>query len=230
MQRMLDTITAEVAYTAPMTGRAALAPRVMAAMARVPRHAFVDPDQRDQAYANHPLPIGHGQTISQPYMVALMTDLLDPRPHQRVLEVGCGSGYQAAILAQLVARVVSLEIIPALAASARARLARLGYRNIAVECADGSRGWPPEAPYHGILVAAAAPEIPPALIEQLAPGGHLIIPLGAPWHGQQLIDLHKDHHGDLTQRALLAVSFVPLTGASPPPSSPGGGDGQAHDP
>lgn len=211
MQQMIDDIEAEVEYTAKSIGRQRLSDRVLDAMRNVPRHAFVANDQQEEAYANRPLPIGYGQTISQPYMVALMTDLLDPRPHHRILEIGCGSGYQAAVLALLVTQVISLEIIAPLADSARLRLARLGYPNVAVIEADGHLGWEPQAPYDGIIVTAAPEEVPQPLIEQLAPNGHLIIPVGARAMPQQLLDIHRADDGSVITRTLLPVSFVPLT-------------------
>ncbi|MEH6625395.1 MAG: protein-L-isoaspartate(D-aspartate) O-methyltransferase [Motiliproteus sp.] len=214
MQQMIDDIEAEVDYTAEMIGRQRLSKRVIEAMRQVPRHAFVDSSQQEQAYENRPLPIGHGQTISQPYMVAVMTDLLETQPHHQVLEIGCGSGYQAAILSQLVEQVISLEIIPSLAKSARERLTRLGYNNVQVIEADGHAGWDSQAPYDGIIVTAAPEQIPPLLIDQLVAGGHLIIPVGRHFMGQQLLDIHKTEDGSVTSKTLLAVSFVPLTGGT----------------
>jgi len=209
-EEMLQTIIAEVHATRAMTGRAELAPAVIAALRRVPREEFVPADLLGQAFANHPLPIGSGQTISQPFMVAIMTDLLDPQPQQRILEVGTGSGYQAAVLAELVGEVCSLEVIPALAAAAAARLERLGYRNIAVRTGDGYRGWPERAPFDGIVVTAAAPAIPPALVAQLKPEGRLVIPVGEPFDRQVLQLLVKDAGGQVQVRSLFGVAFVPL--------------------
>ena len=214
MQQMIDDIEVEVVYTAKMIGRHSLSERVMEAMRQVPRHVFVDPSQLDEAYDNCPLPIGYGQTISQPYMVAVMTDLLEPRPHHRILEIGCGSGYQAAVLSLLVKQVISLEIIAPLADSARRLLARLGYHNVEVIEADGHFGWESQAPYDGIIVTAAPEEIPPPLIDQLIPGGHLIIPVGALYMAQQLLDIHKAADGSVITKELLPVSFVPLTGGT----------------
>ncbi|NTV96393.1 MAG: protein-L-isoaspartate(D-aspartate) O-methyltransferase [Thiobacillus sp.] len=212
MQALLDEIDADVLDTRLWTGRTALDPRVLDALRRVPRHAFVPEHLRSSAYENHPLPIGHGQTISQPYIVALMTDLLRPRPDDIVLEVGTGSGYQAAVLAGLVRRVYSLEIVAELAVQARERLRRLGYGNVEVAVGDGHRGWPEHAPYDAIVVTAATPRIPPALIEQLKPGGRLVVPVGPPRFDQELRLLSKDVAGQIEDKGVLPVVFVPLTG------------------
>ncbi len=210
--RMLRDIETEVHYTRTLIGRDAFDPRVMAAMAEVPRHLFVPEGERDQAYANGPLPIGWGQTISQPYIVALMTDLLACGPGDQVLEIGTGSGYQAAVLSRLVRQVYSLEIIPHLAKAAAERLARLGYDNVSVRQGDGHRGWPEQAPFDGILVTAAARAIPPALVGQIRPGARLIIPVGQPYAHQELLLLDKDPDGALSLTKVLGVAFVPLTG------------------
>ncbi len=212
MAQMLSDIDAEIHYTRTLIGRDAFAPRVMAAMAEVPRHLFVPEGDRDQAYANGPLPIGWGQTISQPYIVALMTDLLACGPGDRVLEIGTGSGYQAAVLSRLVGQVYSLEIIPQLATAAAARLARLGYANVRVRQGDGHHGWPEQAPFDGILVTAAARAIPPALVAQLRPGARLVIPVGRPYAHQDLLLLEKGPDGALSLTEVLGVAFVPLTG------------------
>jgi protein-L-isoaspartate(D-aspartate) O-methyltransferase len=214
MQVLLDEIRAEVSETRQYTGRAALAPRVLEAFAEVPRHAFLPDALRAAAYINRPLPIGHGQTISQPYIVALMTDLLDPEAEDTVLEVGTGSGYQAAVLAKLVKRVYSLEIVAALAEQASERLRRLGYGNVEVRHGDGHAGWPEHAPFDAIIVTAAAAEIPPALIDQLKPGGRFLIPVGGRYSGQDLLLIEKDQHGRLSRKSILPVIFVPLTGAA----------------
>ena len=214
MQVLLDEIRAEVSETWQYTGRAALAPRVLDAFAEVPRHAFLPDTLRAAAYINRPLPIGHGQTISQPYIVALMTDLLDPEPDDIVLEIGTGSGYQAAVLAKLVKQVYSLEIVAALAEQASERLRRLGYGNIEVRQGDGHAGWPEHAPFDAIIVTAAAPDIPPVLIEQLKPGGRLLIPVGSRYSGQDLLLIEKDRHGRVSRKSVLPVIFVPLTGAA----------------
>ena len=211
---MLRDIEREVAYTRHEIGRDAFAPRVMAAMAAVPREQFVPESGRHLAFANGPLAIGHGQTISQPYIVALMTDLLAPRPQDTILEVGTGSGYQAAVLAQLARQVYSVEIIAALATAAGQRLARLGYANVSVRQADGFHGWPEHAPYEGIVVIAAAPQVPPPLVEQLKPGARLVIPVGMPGGVQELKVVEKDADGSITGRNILLVAFVPLTRAA----------------
>lgn len=189
-----------------------LDPRVLEAMAAVPREEFVPPGEEMLAYANIPLPIGHGQTISQPFMVAVMTDLLRPQPTHIVLEVGTGSGYQAAVLARLVKHVYSIEIVEALALQARQRLARLGFGNVSVRCGDGHAGWPEQAPFDGIIVTAAAPTVPPALIDQLAPGGRLVMPIGDGLGWQDLVLLEKSAAGEVNSRKLFPVAFVPLTG------------------
>jgi protein-L-isoaspartate(D-aspartate) O-methyltransferase len=210
---MLRDIEREVAYTRHEIGRDAFAPRVMAAMAAVPREQFVPESGRQLAFANGPLAIGHGQTISQPYIVALMTDLLAPRPQDSILEIGTGSGYQAAVLAQLVRQVHSVEIIAALATAAGERLERLGYDNISVRHADGFHGWPEHAPYDGIVVTAAAPQVPPPLVEQLKPGARLVIPVGLPGGVQELQVVEKHADGTIETRSILLVAFVPLTRA-----------------
>lgn len=209
---MLNTIESEARYTASLTGRSRFDPRVMEAMELVPRDCFVPPEKIDRAFDNGPLSIGEGQTISQPYIVALMTDLLEPQPTDTVLEVGTGSGYQAAILGQLVRQVYSLEIIPTLAAQAADLLERLGYTNIAVRTGDGHAGWPEHAPYDGIIVTAAATHVPPALIAQLKKGGRLVIPVGLPYMSQELLLVEKDLEGKLHTREILGVVFVPMRG------------------
>ena len=198
--------------TAGETGRPAFSPAVMAAMTKVPRHRFVPADQVPYAYANRPLAIGHGQTISQPYIVALMTDLIDPRADQTVLEIGTGSGYQAAVLAELVAQVHSIEIIAPLAAEATARLKALGYANIQTRAGDGYYGWEEAGPFDAILVTAAASHVPPPLIRQLKPGGRMVIPVGAHFMAQYLLLVEKTAEGQVSTRQILPVSFVPLTG------------------
>jgi protein-L-isoaspartate(D-aspartate) O-methyltransferase len=182
----------------------------IAAMRAVPRHEFVPPDQRRYAYENIPLPIGHDQTISQPFVVALMTQLIRPRPGMRVLEVGTGSGYQAAVLAETGAPVWTIEIFGALAEEARKRLARLGYRDVSVRHGDGYAGWPEAAPFDAILVTAGADSIPPALIEQLAPGGRLVMPVGDPFLDQELVLVEKGADGRVASKRVLPVRFVPL--------------------
>lgn len=209
---MVREIEADARATQAYIGKSVLDTRVMAAMAKVPRHEFVPPRLRDDAYANRPLPIGYGQTISQPYIVALMTDLLNVDAEDRVLEIGTGSGYQAAILAEVVTRVHSIEIIGALGREARARLQRLGYKNVTVRVGDGYHGWKEHAPYAGIIVTAAAGHIPPPLLEQLEPGGRMLIPIGTPFVTQQLTLVEKNPEGKITTRRILPVRFVPLTG------------------
>lgn len=215
LEEMLRTIEAEARFTAPRTGRSSFDPRVMEAMEHVPRTAFVPPELIDYAYDNRPLPIGRGQTISQPYIVALMTDLLEPQPTQTILEVGTGSGYQAAILAQLVQQVYSLEIITSLAVEAAELFSRLGYTNISVKAGNGYAGWPEHAPYDGIIITAAATSLPAALFDQLKPGGRLVIPFGRPHMTQDLLLIQKDQAGKLNTRNILEVAFVPMVDENP---------------
>ena len=186
-------------------------PRVKDAMARVPRHLFVPPAKQPFAYENRPLTIGHGQTISQPYIVALMTDLLKPRKEDRVLEVGTGSGYQAAVLAELVRFVYTIEIVRPLAEEARQRLERLGYRNVEVRAGDGYKGWEEQAPFDSIMVTAGADEIPPPLLRQLKPGGRMVIPVGPADDIQYLTLIEKNADGTVARRLIAPVRFVPLT-------------------
>jgi len=185
---------------------------VMDAMRKVPRHRFIPDDQAASAYRNHPLPIGRGQTISQPYIVALTTDLVEPKKHQRVLEIGTGSGYQAAVLAELVEQVYTVEILKPLARAAEARLRALGYRNVHCRVGDGHLGWPEAGPYDAIVVTAAAERIPEALVRQLKPGGRMVIPVGPQHRSQDFVLLEKDAHGAVTQRTVLPVMFVPMVG------------------
>jgi len=210
---MVETIAAKSSATSEALARAAIDPRVLQAMATVPRHVLVPEDLRSQAYENRPLPIGHGQTISQPYIVAIMTDLLGLQPGDRVLEIGTGSGYQAAVLAELGVKVYSIEIIEPLGVLARKNLASLGYDNIEVRIGDGYYGWEEQAPFDAIIVTAAASHIPPPLIKQLRPGGHMIIPVGSRFLVQQLVLVDKDAEGEVTTRQVLPVKFVPLTGS-----------------
>lgn len=212
MDVLLDDVLCDVRETRCVTGRQTLDARVLAALRRVPRHAFVPDELQDRAYDNTPLPIGYGQTISQPYIVALMTDLIRPQADAVVLEVGTGSGYQTAILAELVRQVYSLEIVDQLAQQARERLRRLGYDNIEVRSGNGRLGWPEHAPYDAIVVTAAPTGIPPALIEQLKPGGTLVIPVGERFFGQDLLLVTKDEKGRIEEKNVLPVAFVPLTG------------------
>jgi protein-L-isoaspartate(D-aspartate) O-methyltransferase len=184
--------------------------RVLAVMGRVLRHEFVPERLRPDAYADHPLPIGHGQTISQPYIVAFMTEQLEPKPTDRVLEIGTGSGYQAAVLAELVAQVYTVEIVEDLAQRAAADLKRLGYTNVHVRAGDGYRGWAEVAPFDSIIVTCAPERVPQPLIDQLKDGGRIIIPVGRVWN-QELVLLRK-RGGKLEQQAVLPVRFVPMTG------------------
>ena len=211
-QQMLDAIRHSVRESASYTGRDALSDRVMAAMATVPREEFVLPAYRHLAYENSPLPIEAGQTISQPLIVALMTDLLEPEPGDVVLEVGTGSGYQAAVLAGLVDRVYSIEIVESLAASAADTLERLGYDNESVRAGDGYARWPEHAPFDGIIVTAAAEHIPQPLLDQLKPHGKLVIPVGEEHGYQELLLVQVDENGEVERRSVLPVRFVPLTG------------------
>ncbi len=210
---MIETIVRELGWSEIGDGSPGLEPKVLDAMLRVPRECFVPPDQAAEAYANRPLAIGHDQTISQPLIVAVMSHLLHLQPDARVLEVGTGSGYQCAVLAELAALVVTVEVVPALAALARKRLDALGYRNIEFQIGDGAAGWFPRAPYDGILVTAAARSIPRALIEQLKPGGRLVIPIGGGPFSQDLVLVEKDQNGRADQRTLFPVAFVPLRSA-----------------
>jgi len=191
--------------------------RVLTVMASVPREKFVSDDLRAFAYENRPLPIGHDQTISQPLIVAMMTEALDLKGNEKVLELGTGSGYQAAILAELTARVVTVERIPPLAERAAAVLAELGYHNVQVHLAGDTLGWPEEAPYDGILVTAAAPDVSPTLVEQLAPDGRLVIPVGT--HDAQELLMVTNSSGALTTKRLGPCRFVPLVGAGGWPSA-----------
>ena len=211
-QAMIQDIEADVRLTSFYINKKELDPKVMDAMRKVPRHEFVPGQVRDKAYENRPLPIGHGQTISQPYIVALMTDLLEPKRQHKVLEVGTGSGYQAAILAELVAEVFTIEIIEPLGNEAKERLKQLNYKNVHVRIGDGYYGWEEHGPFDGIVVTAAASHIPPPLIQQLKPGGRMVIPVGSRFMVQQLVVVEKDAKGKLTTRQILPVRFVPLTG------------------
>lgn len=183
---------------------------VLEAMEKVPRHRFVPQQLRGSAYSDGPLPIGKGQTISQPYIVALMTQLARPKPDSRVLDVGTGSGYQAAVLAEIVDQVYSIEIVESLAEEAAERLKRLGYENVEVRSGDGYRGWPEHAPFDLIIVAAAPDHVPQPLVDQLAPGGRLIIPVGKYFQSLMLIEKHAD--GSVEERNVAPVAFVPMTG------------------
>ena len=209
--RMVAGIAAIALETGAETGRPRFGEAVMAAMGKVPRHRFVPALQDIFAYENRPLPIGEGQTISQPYIVALMTDLLDPKPADSVLEVGTGSGYQAAVLAELVAKVYTIEIVEALGLRARQVLGELEYRNVEVRVGDGYGGWPAAAPFDAIIVTAAPTTVPQPLIDQLKPGGRMVIPVGGSSDVQQLLVVEKHSDGRTTTRRTLPVRFVPLT-------------------
>ena len=182
------------------------------ALGRVPRHEFVPRNIRNAAYENRPLPIDHGQTISQPYIVAIMTNLLQVGKDDRVLEIGTGSGYQIAVLAELVKKAYSIEIIEPLGKQAKDRLQRLGYENIELKIGDGYYGWEEEAPFDAIMVTAAASHVPPPLIKQLKPGGRMLIPVGSRFMVQELLLVQKSESGEVSTRQLLPVAFVPLTG------------------
>ena len=208
--RLLREIEAEIRETGAYTGRMALAREVIDAMAKVEREEFVSPYQALLAYENRPLPIGHGQTISQPYVVALMTDLLELAPEHVVLEVGTGSGYQTAILAMLARQVHTIERVDALADQARFRLKRLGYDTVEVHNGDGYEGLVAHAPFDAIIVTAAAKEIPPPLIEQLKPGGRMVIPVGGRFSVQNLVLVERDETGEIKTTSVLPVAFVPL--------------------
>ena len=209
---MIHTIEADVRATSLYLDKEVLDLRVLGALGKVQRHALVPEDIRDEAYANRPLPIGYGQTISQPYIVAVMTDLLQLEPGDHVLEIGTGSGYQAAVLAELVEQVFSMEIVTPLGKRARDNLYKLGYRNITTRVADGYHGWPEHAPFDAIVVTAAASHVPPPLLKQLKPGGHMVIPVGSRFMVQQLVLVKKDTAGEVRVRQVLPVHFVPLTG------------------
>ena len=208
--RMVTDIAAMARETGGITGRPRLGEAVMTAIGRVPRHRFVPLAQEGLAYENRPLPIGEGQTISQPFLVALMTDLLDPKPGDIVLEVGTGSGYQAAVLGELVAKVYTIEIMEPLGRRAMQVLVQLGYRNVEVRIGDGYNGWPDAAPFDSIVVTAAPAEIPRPLVDQLKPGGRMVIPAGRSAERQDLLLVEKQPDGSSVTKRLLPVRFVPL--------------------
>jgi len=210
--QMVNEIEEMVRDTSDYLGKSSLSQRVIQAMSSVPRHEFVPVSYQSMAYDNQPLPIGEDQTISQPYIVALMTDLADIEPGSKVLEVGTGSGYQAAILAELAAEVYTIEIIPALGERARVTLDRLGYKNVTVRIGDGYHGWMEQEPFDAILVTAAPEQVPQSLIDQLKPGGILVIPVGSAYRTQSLKVLEKQADGSIKTRDVLPVGFVPLTG------------------
>ena len=211
-RKMKEEIAALARETAKETGRPAFDARVMAVIGSVPRHRFVPIGQVSSAYENRPLPIGHGQTISQPYIVALMTDLMHLKPDRAVLEIGTGSGYQAAILAELVRTVCTIEIVEPLALAAAERLKALGFDRVRTKIGDGYYGWEECGPFDAIIVTAAASHVPPPLVRQLKPGGRMVIPVGAPFLAQHLLLIEKRDDGTVQTRQLLPVAFVPLTG------------------
>jgi len=210
IKRMLSKIEEETRFTYRSTGREKLSPRVMAAMESVPREKFVAQELKYFAYDNGPLPLSHGQTISQPFIVALMTDLIDLQPQHSVLEVGTGSGYQTAVLSQLCKTVYSIEIIEALSTTATNRLKELHYDNVITRLGNGYYGWAEHAPYDAIIVTAAASHIPHDLVEQLRNGGKMVIPVGPVHFGQELMLVEKDQNGTTQINSVLSVSFVPL--------------------
>ncbi len=208
-RQMVEDIVALSRLVAGENGPGEIDARVLAAMGKVPRHEFVPVLQRRAAYRNRPLTIGSGQTISQPYIVALMTDLLDLEPDDKVLEIGTGCGYQAAVLAELAKDVYTIEIVESLGRNAAATLKRLGYTNVHPKIGDGYKGWPEHAPFDAIIVTAAPDHVPPALIEQLKPGGRLVIPVGK--LAQELLVITKNADGTTSRREVTPVQFVPLT-------------------
>ncbi|MFA6310864.1 MAG: protein-L-isoaspartate(D-aspartate) O-methyltransferase [Sterolibacterium sp.] len=218
LERMLHEIQVETADSSAWTGISAIEPAVIDALRQTDRGAFVGDDYRHLAYANRPLPVGFGQTISQPFIVALMTQLLLPRPDATMLEIGTGSCYQAAVLARLVKRVVSIEIIAALAERATKQIAKLAIDNVDIHHGDGYRGWPELAPYDGIIVTACATEIPPPLIEQLKPGARMVIPVGAAYGPQDLLVVEKSLAGVTSSRSVLPVAFVPFKRSADDPA------------
>lgn len=211
IDRLISGIEYEWLSARGLVGKEHIDPRVMAAMRSVPRERFVPAEMVAAAFEDGPLPIGHGQTISQPFMVAVMTDLLAIDAESTVLEVGTGSGYQAAVLSCLAKKVYSIEIVEPLATAARKLLWELGYRNVEVAEGDGYDGWPEHAPYDGIIVTAGAPAVPPPLVDQLKPGARLVIPVGEPFFGQDLLVIEKAADGRTSTRRLFGVAFVPLT-------------------
>lgn len=209
--KMVEEVVADVAAEISYSGGSTLSPSVVAAMQKVKRHLFVPPSQIVNAYLNRPLPIGYGQTISQPLIVAMMTDLMQVKKDDKVLEIGTGSGYQAAILAEIVKSVYSIEIIHPLGKQAAKRLKLLGYKNVEVKLGDGYYGWPEEALFDAIIVTAAASHVPPPLLKQLKPGGKMLIPLGMHFMAQYLMLVEKQMDGSVTSKQILPVRFVPFT-------------------
>lgn len=210
VHKMISVIESEFHVTARMTGRDKPNPRVLNAMRKVPREHFVPEEMRHFAFDNGPLPIGYSQTISQPFIVALMTDLLEPEENHTILEIGTGSGYQTAILSLLVNKVYTIEIIRELNGEARERLEKYHYLNVESRHGNGYEGWPEHAPYDGIIVTAAAPYVPQSLIDQLKAGGRMVIPVGQPNYHQELMLVNKDQNGEIKTTSILGVAFVPL--------------------
>lgn len=208
--QLVSQVSAVVEQTARYHGRAKLDARVVDALRKVPRHRFVPPELAARAYEDRPLPIGEGQTISQPTIVAISTDLLEPKPEHVVLEIGTGSGYQAAVLAEIVRKVYTIELIEPLGRRADSRLRELGYRNVEVRIGDGYKGWPEKAPFDSIIVTAAPPEIPKALVAQLKVGGKMVVPVGPEGMEQELLVVTKARDGSITTRRALPVRFVPM--------------------
>ncbi len=211
-KQLIKEINQDVLLTYFSTRKEEFDPRVMEVLGKVPRHLFVPKRLQRSAYKNRPLPIGYGQTISQPYIVALMTDLLETRKDARILEIGTGSGYQAAVLAELVKSVFTIEIIEPLEKKARSRLKTLGYENVTVKLGDGYYGWEQYAPFDGIIVTAASSHIPPPLVKQLKPGARMVIPVGGRFLTQNLTLVEKAEDGSVKTYQILPVAFVPLTG------------------
>jgi len=211
-QLMVEEIASDARRLVRYIDKDSLSDSVTRAMGTVPRHLFIPPEMRTDAYDNRPLPIGYGQTISQPYIVALMTDLLQPQPDHKVLEIGTGSGYQAAVLSELVKEVYSIEIIEQLGLTAQRVLKQLDYDNVSTRIADGYDGWPEQAPFDSIIVTAGISHIPPPLVRQLKNGGTMVIPVGTRFQTQQLTLVRKDHTGAVTTKQILPVIFVPFTG------------------
>lgn len=210
LQRMVDVIESEVKYTRSYIGKDKLDPRVMDAMGKVPRDEFVPDDLKRMAFDDGPLPIGHGQTISQPYIVALMTDMLQLEPEHIVLEIGTGCGYQTAVLSLLCKKVYTMEVVAELGEAALTRLKKMGYNNVESNIGNGYDGWPEHAPYDGIIVTAASSHVPEALVKQLKPGGKMAIPVGLPYMHQELMLIEKNMQGEINSKTLLGVSFVPM--------------------
>ena len=218
LDEMLRAVDKDMRETAALTGRRVISPAVRDALRAVARHEFVRLVDAAEAYENRPLPIGYRQTISQPYIVALMTELLDlptnSKPTARLLEIGAGSGYQSAILSELAREVFAIEIVPELAKAAETRLMRLGYRNVTLKTGDGALGWPEHAPFDGIIVAAAAPTMIPALVRQLKTGAKMVLPLGFASEKQDLTVITRTNAGKIIENRILPVAFVPFTGTN----------------